>query len=280
MGEREREREKKIWDTGLATPIQFYGKVEDEKGNPVEAARVHISMHDRLGGGGADTEQKTDKDGLFSASGHGLGLGVVVFKDGYYQLPQSYGSFGYAQGAGNGAPHPDPSTPAIFILRKMGKTEPLIVVRHNYPIAKNGTPVEINLATGKAVQASQSEIKVEAWTNDQGHQVNSNRPYDWRCRITVPGGGLVQRAGEFDFDAPSDGYADSDEIDMPANLGQQWRTQDSRNYFVRLANGMYARLEFRMIAGGDHFFKITSYLNPQPGSRNLEYGQPQPGTAP
>jgi len=278
----EGEREKKLWDLWLATPISFYGKVVDEKNNPVSDANAHISFVDTLGSGSTHTKvnEKTDSTGIFHTSGHGLGVVVMVSKEGYYHLEQSDGNFEYSNAGGQVDPHTDPNNPAVFILRKIGKTEPLIVIRHNYSIGKNGMPVEVNLATGKVAQPGQGNIKVEAWTNDQGHQINSNQPYDWRCRITVPGGGVVQRAGEFDFEAPLDGYAASDEIDMPVNLGQQWRTQASKNYFLMLANGTYARLEFRMIAGGDHFFKITSYLNPQSGYRNLEYGQNQPGTAP
>ena len=56
---------------------------------------------------------------------------------------------------------------------------------------------------------------------------------------------------------------------MPKNA-EKWQPQAERSYFLKLANGCYARIEFKMIAGGDHYFKIESYLNPS-GSRNLEY---------
>jgi hypothetical protein len=165
-------------------------------------------------------------------------------------------------------------------LRKRGKTEPLIAIRHNYRIAKDGTPVGIDLTTGKLVQPGLGDIAIQAWTSDQGHQVNSNQPYDWRARIEVPGGGLMQRAGEFDFEAPADGYVGSDEIDMPSTSGPQWRSQASRNYFLKLGKGTYARLEFMMIAEGDHFFRVTSFLNPTSGDRNLEYNPGQQPPAP
>ncbi len=145
---------------------------------------------------------------------------------------------------------------------------------------RTGTPVGVDLKTGNVTQAGQGDIEVQAWTNGQGHQVNSNQPYDWRVRIEVPGGGLIQRAAAFDFEAPSDGYAESNEIDMPATAGRQWRSQASGNYFLKLANGTYARLEFRMVAGGDHFFRVASFLNPNPGDRNLEYDPSQQPPAP
>ena len=41
-------------------------------------------------------------------------------------------------------------------------------------------------------------------------------------------------------------------------------------YYVIFADGKYARIDFTMTAGGEHFFTINSYLNPS-GSRHLEY---------
>jgi hypothetical protein len=59
-------------------------------------------------------------------------------------------------------------------------------------------------------------------------------------------------------------------LNMSANA-RPWNDSQSRAYFLTLANGTYARIDFTMAAGGDHFFSITSYLNPKPGHRNLEY---------
>ena len=57
---------------------------------------------------------------------------------------------------------------------------------------------------------------------------------------------------------------------MPATA-PHWNDNSSRNYFLKLANGTYTRIDFKMIAGGDNFFEITSYLNPATGHRNLEF---------
>ena len=85
------------------------------------------------------------------------------------------------------------------------------------------------------------------------------------------GGGLQSRAGgEFDFIAPEDGYQPSDEINMSAS-DPNWRGTTTHEYFLKLANGDYARINFSIGAGGYNTFEITSYLNPQPGHRNLEF---------
>lgn len=279
MKTEEVEREKEQWNSWLATPISFYGKVIDEKGSVVPAAKVNISFADRVWQGNTKEQETTDERGGFYASGHGISIVVMASKEGYYSLKQSDGVFNYSAAAGQLDTHADPTNPAIFILRKMGKTEPLIKVEKDFRISTNGTPVEVDLATGRATKDAAQAIEVEAWTNDAGHQQNSNQPYDWRCRVSVPGGGLVQRTDEFAFEAPEDGYQTSDEIDMPATDNPQWRSQVSKNYFLKLGSGNYARVDFTMTAGGEHFFTVVSYLNPS-GSPNLEAGQPKPGAAP
>jgi hypothetical protein len=177
-------------------------------------------------------------------------------------------------------PHPDESAPAIFVLRKMGETEALIVQNRNVKISKTGTPVSMDLRTGSTYGAYSPDIQVQAWTQDQGIAPGTYKHYDWRCVITVPGGGLQTRTGaDFDFQAPADGYRPTDEIDMPSTANP-WSSRLSREYFVKLANGEYARMSLTMHAGGDHFFSLTSYLNPTPGHRNLEFNPGQQPSAP
>ena len=153
----------------------------------------------------------------------------------------------------------------MFVLQKMGKTEPLIYVSsRTYRIPKDGTPVEVNLKAGQ--KSSQGDLRVEAWTEDK----DIKRHYNWRCRVSVPNGGLVERKGQFDFEAPAEGYKSSDEIVM-TQTAEEWQPQAKREYFVKLPDDKYGRLTFYMITQGDHFFEIESYLNPTPGSRNLEF---------
>ncbi|HTB79773.1 MAG TPA: carboxypeptidase-like regulatory domain-containing protein [Opitutaceae bacterium] len=268
--------EKKIWDALLLTPINFYGKVVDEKGHSIPEANVSISFADTPWEGHTKITEKTDDSGMFHVIGHGLGIVIQVSKAGYYHLKQSDGNFGYSKAGGPIDPHPDAAEPAIFVLRKIGSPVKLIQLERDYSISKDGKPVEISLTTGKQVLGGQGDIKVEAWTYDQGHQTNSNLPYDWHCRISVSdGGGLIARTSEFDFEAPVDGYVTSDEINMPASGVSKWRSQVSREYFMKLSGDRYARMKFEMTAGGDHFFGIESYLNPSSGDRNLEFDPAQ-----
>jgi hypothetical protein len=109
---------------------------------------------------------------------------------------------------------------------------------------------------------------VECWTNDQNKDAQGH--YDWKCRISVPNGGLLEITEELSFEAPTEGYRSFDEINMPMNLSSGWQRDTEKRYFLKLADGNYARIKFKMVAHGNHFFRIESYLNPDK-SRNLEY---------
>ena len=277
-------REQSIFNAWMMTSITFYGKVVDENGTPISGAKAKMSPSDAHifePGGGINYERVTDSEGLFSISGiHGMGLAVDVSKDGYYLLPESTASFGYIKAARGLPPHTDPKDPAIFKLKKMGLTEPLIVVDKNVRLSRDGTPMRMDLHTGKTSQTETGDIQVEAWTHDKDSPANLNGPYNWRCRISVPAGGLVQRSGDqFDFEAPSNGYKNEDVIEMPATASG-WSDQINQQYFLKLRGGQYALVNFTMHAGGDHFFTITSYLNPESGHRNLEYDPAKKATVP
>jgi hypothetical protein len=80
---------------------------------------------------------------------------------------------------------------------------------------------------------------------------------------------VVERTGKFDFEAPISGYQSIVEFSMSKDA-ERWKNDFEAEYFVKLANGHYARMEFRITTGGDHFASIDVYYNPS-GSRNLEY---------
>lgn len=275
-------------DKIFSSPIEFYGRVVDQNGDPVSHADVGYTAADKFNASGSNYTGQSDAQGYFQITGiKGAALGVAVRKAGYYFIneridrssPSSTATFGYSMGPDSyRRVPPTKGNPAVFVLHKMGKTEPLIPISsRTYRILRDGTSVEINLANGRVVPAGNGDLRVEAWTDDQAS--GKMRGYQWRCRVTVPGGGLVERKGQFDFEAPEDGYEESVELGMPENA-EQWTSQQQGDYFLKLPDGRHARINFRMIAGGDHFFRLESFLNPTSGSRNLEYDPKQAVKAP
>lgn len=274
--EAEIKREQSVVSLWILTPITFYGKVVDEKNAPIEGAKIVLNAANQPYGVGSNYEKTSDSSGLFSISGiHGVGLTVTVSKQGYYSLPQSWGNFGYAMHGGNfKSPHNDPNDPAVFVLRKMGETESLIVQNKNVKTSRLGAPVLMDLHSGKTYGLTNGDIQIQTWTQDQNAPPGAGPHYDWRYLITVPGGGIQPRTGDFNFTAPDNGYQPTDEVKMSAS-DAAWDSRVTREYFLILASGEYARISFTMYAGGDNFFTITSYLNPTPGHRNLEYNPNQ-----
>lgn len=255
------------------TPIVFYGKVVDEAGSPVPNAEVKLSPTDKPWSETATYYRTTsDVQGLFSLTGaHGVDLAVWVAKEGYYSTAKSKGIFAYGGAAttADKARLPTLDRPAIFVLKTMGATVPLMHLdRRSVVVPKNGTPTEIDLVSGATVPVGKGNLRVEVWTQDDAR--NAEGHYGWRCRVSVPGGGLAERRGAYDFEAPSDGYLSSVELSMtPA--APTWRDDATQEYFARLADGRFMRFYFRILTGGAHFFQIEAYLNPERGNRNLEF---------
>lgn len=248
------------------TPIEFYGKIIDENSNPVAGASVQFrwaTQTEDIAATTATTESGTD--GLFSLHDkHGVNLTVWISKEGYYISHNDKWGFNYALGPD--IISPDSLNPVIFHLRKKGIGENLVGVKQNYRVARDGTPLGIDLTTGKANSGGPGDFVVQCWTDDQGKR--SGAKYDWRCLITVPGGGVVPTDEEFAFLAPENGYALTNEIAMPADR-TNWTSDVDLKFYYRLADGRYGKMKFSMIAGGQHFCMIDSVLNPS-GSRNLE----------
>ena len=254
-------------------PISFYGRVIDQYGNPVSDADVGYTAADKFNASGSNYSGKSDARGRFEISGiKGAGLLVGVGKRGYYPVEgKSSASFAYGVGRDSyRQPAPTKDEPAIFLLHKMGETEPLVhVSSRQYKVDRNGQPMEIVLDTGKQVPVNRGDIRFERWTNDQSK--NARGHFDWRFRITAPGGGIIERRDQFAFEAPLEGYQDVVEIDMPALLGDRWSYTVNRSYFVRSRKGKYARVNVRIYGGHSNSLVLEAFLNANHNSRNLEF---------
>ena len=257
----------------FSASIDFWGKVIDQHGDPVPSAAVHYSAADKYFKDGSKYEGTSDAEGLFSISNiKGAGLYVRVAKQGYYHIDgKSARSFGY--GMPSGESPPSKQKPAIFVLQKMGETEPLIKLETGgVLVPQNGTPHKLGLRRERGrllPETANGDLQVELWSDYQPPPPHG-RVYDWRCRISVPGGGLVERVGEFNFEAPIENYVQAFEFKMPATT-ERWQPSLKKEFFLRLADGCYARINLNVISGGDIFVTLESYLNPKPGSRNLEF---------
>jgi hypothetical protein len=251
------------------TPIEFYGSVLDESNTVISGAKVDFECNDLSVEGTSYYHAQSDPSGLFSIRGiKGKLLRVTVSKEGYYSYDPAGKFFTYA--GANQDFVPDQGNPVVFRLRKKGTGDDLVHFHKNFPVPKDGTPIQIDLASGNLTTGGGNIFKVECWTQDT--EKKEGWKFDWKSRVSVPGGGLQTNSDEFPFLAPDDNYVPDDLIDMTVLQDSPWAQDVQRNYYIHTADGKFARLTFRMVAHGEHFCQIDAYFNPT-GSQNLEPAQ-------
>ena len=258
----------KIVEGIYSAPISFYGKVVDQFGNPVAGAKVDYSVVDKFWEKGSSYHGQSDGNGYFSITGiHGAGMTVGVTKDGYDNIDGKSD-----RGYGLGEKLPTQDNPEILVLRKKAKAEPLYAIDRDIIVPKDGTPVEVDLKSGNPVASGQGDIKIECWASEESKDAKGH--YEWHCRLSVPEGGLLKRTDpELNFNAPESGYEPSVDITM-SQTAERWQPANDDQYWVKLHDGTYGRMRFRITTGGGHFASITSFVNQNPGSRNLESASP------
>jgi len=251
------------------TPISVYGKVIDEVGHPISGATVEIGIADKPLETGSKHTQTTSSDGTFSLTDvRGIAFSLRASKSGYYTTDESRARRNVVTPAVSDIPQPLANQMVVLVLRKQGLTAQLITVRSGQIIVpKTGQAVNVDLTTGRP---GQNGLQMSSWVGDA-----TQRRFDWRLRVAVPGGGLIERKDEFKFEAPSDGYQEAIEINM-AGADEQWSSDVTKEYFAKLADGRYARFSINFYPGRRNFVVIESYINPASGSRNLEAASGQP----
>jgi len=258
------EKTDKNWE--WKTPIEFYGKVIDERDQPVSDAKIHFVWNDTSAAGSSEADTISDGAGLFSLTGvRGKILGVKLEKSGYYtSQKQNRFDFEYAAFWDANYYQPDSKNPVIFRLLKKGQAEPLIVKEIRMPLPRNGTIGGVNLLNGSI--SSSGQFRVQAWSM----QINRQDRFDWRVVMTVPEGGLQEFTEEFAFTAPLEGYQPITEINMPLSLGDNWKRSVGKNYYIAFGQPRkYGKLHIEVKGDGENVF-INYWLNPS-GSQNLEY---------
>jgi hypothetical protein len=109
-----RERENLFQSEAKARNAKFFGKVVDEKGQPVAGARIMVSPVQS----GASALNSSDAEGRFLLDGIVPSCSVFVSKQGYQTAIAPNGRFHYEASAKN-PNFSQPETPAVFTLRRL-----------------------------------------------------------------------------------------------------------------------------------------------------------------
>ena len=264
-----RNKEDPKWEWKM--PILFYGKVIDQFGNAVAGANVKVSWS------GLDPDESTfmnvisDKNGAFSISGvNGKRLGVdAIEKIGYVLSTKIQRDFEYAAFFDETYCIPDQKTPKIFLMHKKSDVESLIAISKRFEISSDGIS-PINLKTGRS---EYPDLSIEILENKIEYDpIKMTRTTKWSARLHAYSGGIQPVNVEFATIAPESGYQSAISInqDTPQPAGfQSGSLYSGGRFFVKTESG-YAFVDFRMVPGHKGF-RVISYLNPNVGSRNLEF---------
>jgi hypothetical protein len=253
-------------------PIEFYGKVVDESGSAVAGAKIGFRWAEvPAEDGNRYTNAESDAEGLFSLhSQRGPDLSVSVSKEGYYpaQGGAQYGRFGNFS--------PDPENPVVFKLHKRGPGAELLTSENgpqskvDVRVPKDNTPVQVDLFQRHASATGQLEVR-------------QNKPpwehaTEWSFSLSLPGGGLVENADEFQFEAPDTNYQQSVEYRFTKDE-TNWTTQAAKQFYIAFGEPRkYGWLRIESNLDQETVF-LTYAINPT-GSRNLEPLEVKPQAPP
>lgn len=273
------------------TSIEFYGKVVDQHGEPIEGATVTLAPFDNPHEDDEDGSQNltvmSDKEGRFSVNGlRGAALAVWVEKDGYLTYPDlgpdkktSSRLIEYGLDGTGGARFKDPANPTLFMLHKVGPVDPIAYVKRRWKLPVNGNPVRIALDSEDGRGTHQIEFRFTSGWNQlpMDNEINKKR-FDWKLEARIPGGGFLPNDSDYNFEAPEGGYEESIGMEYSASMSrEEWKATGFRRCFVKFADGSYGRIRFSIDGGSDRRpLEMTSWLNLKPGSRNLASEQRDP----
>ena len=250
-------------------PINFYGKVIDEAGQPVQGAKVRFQWTDTSETGTSERLTESNAQGMFSLTNqNGKRLLVFVSNEGYHAVNRGRGSFEYAAFFEPNFIKPDPNDPIIFRLLKKRVPEPIIQHGPTLLAARDdGTSIHLDLATGKSTVAGSGNLAVRITKGAS----RGNR-FDWTATVEGVGGArLIQSTDEFMVMAPADGYQPRLTFGQKAS-DKQYQSEMRTRFYVKTGDGKYARVEMRIIPEYNETaaLDLTVGLNPS-GSRNLEF---------
>lgn len=269
---------------GSNVPINFWGKVVDQDGRPLNGVVVNYQYQTEhvLLPGVAWARSAVHK-GVVTTTGYGIFsieklrghfLSIEGFKKDGYKVPEQFSpavaTFNYFGDTAGGKFSPDKQRPVEFVMLSEGSVPQLIVLGGDFGngmrIPADGTPERWNLWTGR--KDSNGELQV-TFRREPAVLSNTGEPPLWEAKLEMIGGGIMEAARDRSlWQAPEGGYVGT--IDYPKT--EQKRGTRRRAFYVKTADDKYGRIELELFPrdeGATVRCLIKSQMNPKPGSRTL-----------
>jgi hypothetical protein len=229
-------------------PIIFYGRLEDQFGNPVAGAEItgHTIIYSGSRPGSETLSTTSDAVGSFLLkAGNGESLGLVPRKEGYVLATTStYFKYSYMY-----PDHfvPNPNNPTVIKMWKLEGAQPLITIRKKYKLPYTDAAINFDLVSGNIV-ASGGDIQIKI-IRPIGI-ISEHNPQNWGFKIEAVEGGLIETTSQeasVTYAAPESGYLSSDALAASSNhhgvgLIQQEFFIQSRNRQVYTKLGISFRI--------------------------------------
>lgn len=263
-------------------PIDFFGRVIDQNGNPL--AGVNISANTRTIIIGVDdkpytafpkTNLVTGASGEFEISGMAGDVLTIesLDKEGYEKDPSTLRGFSY-----------DPSqhftssfdNPIIFKLWQNGLKQPLVTGDQVFKFIPDGRLYSIDLLTGTLAEAKDAEGDLQ-FSLKRPNDAKRRQPYDWSFKVRSKNGSILQESSAEYFDmtvAPAEGYTNIYESNHMASENGWVDGEGHERFFVKMRGGqIYGRIlisvnSFYDVNTGQGRLELQYVINPS-GSQIL-----------
>ena len=248
--------------------LEFYGKIVDQEGRPVEGVRVVALVGTIVSfteSGGSKYVTVSDAEGRFSFTGiHGAGCGYLLSKDGYefnQRLPCSSRPKDYV---------PDPNKPIVFPVWKWQGPMPITHVAFDSRVPYDGQPAAFDIFAGR--KADNGDLRVSLSRNPLPVRRGVDH-FDWSVEIQVVDGGLAEMSDIYPYEAPVKGYQGAFKFHVDKDA-KNWTERLTKMFYVRTSKGEYGRVYIDLSSDSERpqgtGITIESWLNSS-GSRNLEF---------
>ena len=260
-------------------PIVFYGRIEDQFGNPVVGVEITGTtiINNGVTTGANRVSTISDANGFFQLdAGKGESLGIMPRKAGF-TLASTATLFKYSH-LEDHQYTPDAKNPTVIKMWKLQGAKPLVSIDQHCKIPYTTAPINFDLLAGQIVPSG-GDIKITV--SRPAGIISGRAPKDWSVQIEAVDGGLIETSvGEarVTYAAPNSGYEPSKKFTM-SNSNNTWYEAVHQMFFVQSRNGeVYGKVNFslRINQNPDDSMSITlSGVASTNGSRNWEASIPQ-----
>jgi hypothetical protein len=249
-------------------PIEFYGKVIDQFGQPVAGATVVFQWTTVIGPvTNPEKRTSTGADGRFELKDvQGKVLAVSVDKVGYDRTDDWIQNFEYADFFYDNFYVPDPNNPVLFHLRKILDADPMYLFNIHNEFTAGSPPLKLDVASGKMKIPGDFAFSVQI-----GEKSNKNW-FDYSVSMeALNGAGFIVTAEKNPNQAPDTGYQKTFTIQQKT-ADTNYSPNLSFHFYAKTREGRYGVVYVDMSVprrGPINFYTAVRY-NPS-GSKNLEF---------